>query len=137
MGKWAEPELTFGFLAACLPVLPAFIKHILRTSLGVKMRGLWTSSPVTSTGRRSSVQYDFSGGRQVRTVGSHGRVNEKTSRITKVVEMDIEFEELTRESRDGEAREGRSRGTNRRQDEEWAVGADGVRQQASVGPLRY
>ncbi|KAF1360452.1 hypothetical protein EJ07DRAFT_23357, partial [Lizonia empirigonia] len=33
MGKWAEPELTFGFLAACLPVLPALIKHLLRTSL--------------------------------------------------------------------------------------------------------
>ena len=139
MGKWAEPELTFGFLAACLPVLPAFIKHLLRTPLGVKMRGLWTSSPVTegpSAGRRSTGQYDLSGGRQVRTVGSHGRANDKNSRITKVVEMDIEFEELTREPRDGEAGEGRSRGTSRERDEEWVVAAEGVRRQASVGPLR-
>jgi len=134
MGKWAEPELTFGFLAACLPVLPAFIKHILRTPLGIKMRGFWTSSPVTDNS--CTGQYDFSGGRQIRTIGSHGRANENNSRITKVVEMDIEFEELTRESRDGLTGEGRSRETSRERDEEWVVGAKGVRQQASVGPLR-
>jgi hypothetical protein len=133
MGKWAEPELTFGFLAACLPVLPAFIKQLFRTPLGNCVRGLWTSSPATDG---PSTQYDFSGGRQVRTIGSHGRANEKNSRITKVVEMDIEFEELTRESRDGSVGEGRSRGTSRERDEEWVVGAKDVRHQASVGPLR-
>lgn len=134
MGKWAEPELTFGFLAACLPVLPAFIKQLLHTPLGVRMCGLWSSS--LATGGKSTGPYDFSGGRQVRTIGSNGRGNEKSSRITKVVEMDIEFEELTRESRDGSAGEGRSRGASRERDEEWIVGAKGVRQQASVGPLR-
>ena len=128
MGKWAEPELTFGFLAACLPVLPAFIKHLFRTELGLKVRGLWTSSPVSDG--KSTANY-ASGGRQVKTIGSYGR-GEK-DRITKVVEMDIEFEELTRESR-----EGRSRGSGEsREREEWVIGARGVRQQASsVGPLR-
>lgn len=134
MGKWAEPELTFGFIAACLPVLPAFIKHIFRTPLGIRVRGLWTSSPVTED--RSAGQYDLSGGRQIRTIGSHGRANEKSHRITKVVEMDIEFEELTRESRDGSADEGRSRGDSREREEEWVASTKGVRQQASVGPLR-
>ncbi|KAF3046373.1 hypothetical protein E8E12_005915 [Didymella heteroderae] len=134
MGKWAEPELTFGFVAACLPVLPAFIKHLLRTPLGLEVRGLWTSRPLTDG--RSTGKHDFSAGRQVRTIGSHGRSNEKNSRIIKVVEMNIEFEELTRESRDGAPGLGRSRGSSRDRDEDWIVGAKGVKQQASVGPLR-
>lgn len=134
MGKWAEPEITFGFLAACLPVLPAFIKHIVHTPLGIRMCGLWTLS--SATGGKSTGPYDLGEGRQVKTIGSNGRRNEKQSRITKVVEMDIEFEELTRESRDGSTGEGRSSGTSRERDEEWTVGAKGVRQQASVGPLR-
>ncbi|KAF1932126.1 uncharacterized protein M421DRAFT_285051 [Didymella exigua CBS 183.55] len=133
MGKWAEPELTFGFLAACLPVLPAFIKHLVRTQLGLKVRGLWTSRPLSDG--RSTEKFDGSAGRQVRTIGSYGRGNEKGSRITKVIELDIEFEELTRESRDG-APVGRSRGSSRERDEEWIIGARGVRQQASIGPLR-
>ncbi len=132
MGKWAEPELTFGFLAACLPVLPAFIKHILRTSLGLKVRALWTQSPPTD-GKSTGNQYDGSSGRAVRTIGSYGRSVEKGSRITKVVEMDIEFEELTRETRvDGE----RSRAPSREGYEEWVIGSRGGIQQASVGPLR-
>lgn len=131
MGKWAEPELTFGFLAACLPVLPAFVKHLSRTELGLKVRGLWTSSPVSDG--RSTGKYDGSGGRQIKTIGSYGRSAEKGSRITKVVEMDIEFEELTRESQDGA---GRSRRSSGEREEEWVIGARGVRQQASVGPLR-
>ena len=133
MGKWAEPELTFGFLAACLPVLPAFIKHLLRTSLGLKIRGLWTQSPLTgiSTGGR-----DYgSGARQVRTIGSYGRSGERCSRITKIVELDIEFEELTRESQDGAgpAME-RSRGSSKERDEEWVVGVKGVKQESNVWP---
>lgn len=135
MGKWAEPELTFGFLAACLPILPAFIKHLLRTSVGLKVRGLWTSSPLTD-GRSTGGRYDGSGGRQVRTIGTYGRSAEKGSRITKIVEMDIEFEELTRESRDGVPGVGRSRGSSIGRNEEWIVSARGVRQQTSVGPLR-
>ncbi|KAJ4984261.1 integral membrane protein [Stagonosporopsis vannaccii] len=141
MGKWAEPELTFGFLAACLPVLPAFLKHVLRTSFGLKIRSLWTQSPPTE-GISTGGQYGGSGGRQVRTIGSYGRSGEKGSRITKVVEMDIEFEELTREtrvSRDGAVaamRPERSYASSPERDEEWVVGSRGVRQQASVGPLR-
>ena len=135
MGKWAEPELTFGFLAACLPVLPAFIKHILCTPLGLKIRGLWTQSPLTD-GRSTGGKYDASGGRQVRTIGSCGRSAEKGSRITKIVEMDIEFEELTRESRDEtEPAVERSRRSSRERDEEWIVGVKGVQRKASVGPL--
>ncbi|KAJ4382806.1 hypothetical protein N0V86_002030 [Didymella sp. IMI 355093] len=132
MGKWAEPELTFGFLAACLPVLPAFIKHLLRTSVGRKIRGLWTSSPLSD--RRSTEKYNGSEGRQVKTIGSSGRGNENEGRITKVMEMDIEFEELTRESRDG-APDGRSRASSRERDEEWVTSAKDGRRQASVGPL--
>ncbi|KAF9699863.1 hypothetical protein EKO04_002284 [Ascochyta lentis] len=121
MGKWIEPELTFGFLAACLPVLPAFIKHLLRTQMGLKIRGLWTQSPI-SKARTGEEGYAASGGgRQVRTIGSYGRSVEKSGRITRVVEMDIEFEELTRESRDGVTVK-TSRDTSRDRDEEWVVG---------------
>jgi hypothetical protein len=135
MGKWAEPELTFGFVAACLPVLPAFIKHLLRTSLGLKIRGLWTQSPLTD-GRPTGGKDYGSGGRQVRTIGSYSRSKEKSSRITKIVEMDIEFEELTRESRDGAgpAME-RSRGSSKERDEEWIVGMKGAKQESNVWPL--
>ena len=137
MGKWAEPELTFGFLAACLPVLPAFIKHLLRTSVGLKIRGFWTQSPLTD-GRSTEGRYDRSGGRQVKTIGSYGRSGEKSSRITKVVEMNIEFEELTRESRDGTRPVAeQSRGSSRERDEEWGVvGGKGPKQEANVWPLR-
>ncbi|KAH7110297.1 hypothetical protein B0J11DRAFT_512516 [Dendryphion nanum] len=34
MGKWAEPELTWGFIAICMPVLPALIKRLKNTALG-------------------------------------------------------------------------------------------------------
>lgn len=142
MGKWAEPELTFGFLAACLPVMPAFVKHILRTSFGRRVRSLWTQSPLTD-GKSTGAQTVGSGGRQVRTIGSYGRSGEKGSRITKVVEMDVEFEELTREtrmSRDGAVavleRHEYSRRSSRERDEECVVGTGGLSQQANVGPLR-
>ncbi|KAH6637888.1 hypothetical protein C7974DRAFT_451058 [Boeremia exigua] len=137
MGKWAEPELTFGFLAACLPVLPAFVKHVMRTSFGLRVRRLWTQSPPSDG--KSSGRYAGSSGRQVQTIGSYGKSVEKGSRITKVVEMDIEFEELTRESQDGAVPDGaaqdRSRASSRERDE-WVISGRGVRQQASVGPLR-
>jgi hypothetical protein len=132
MGKWAEPELTFGFLAACLPVLPAFIKHLLRTSVGRKVRGLWTSSPLTD--RSSTGKYNSSEGRQGKTIGSSGRGNEKEGRTTKAVEMDIEFEELTRELRDG-ALDRRSRASSSERDEEWVAGVKDGRRHANVGPL--
>jgi len=138
MGKWAEPELTFGFMAACLPVMPAFIKRVLRTSFGLKVRGLWTQSPLIE-GKSSRGQYGGSGGRQVQTIGSYGRSGEKGHRITKVIEMDVEFEELTwetRRSRDGTVvavGQERSHASIPERDEECVVG---LRQQASVGPLR-
>lgn len=137
MGKWAEPELTFGFLAACLPVLPAFVKHILRTSIGLKVRSLWTSSPLTD-GTSKKGPYCGSSGRQVRTIGSYGKnAKEKGAKITKVVEMDIEFEELTKESRDQSGPvAGRSRASSHKGDEEWAMGARALQQKASTGPLR-
>lgn len=141
MGKWAEPELTFGFMAACLPVMPAFLKRILRTSFGQKIRSLWTQSPLTDA-KSSGAQYGGSGGRQVRTIGSYGKSGEKGSRITKVIEMDIEFEELTREtrvSRDGTAIPvglGRSHASSPERDEEWIIGPRGLIHQASAGPLR-
>lgn len=120
MGKWAEPELTFGFLAACLPVLPAFIKHLLRTSLGQQLRSLWTQSPASQDSSAGAAS-----GPHVQTIGS-ARSAEK-SRITKVVEMDIEFEELTRESRDAEAgpADEASRASSREADREWGVGVGG------------
>lgn len=119
MGKWAEPELTFGFLAACLPVIPAFLKHLLRTPLGLRARRMWTQSP-PSDGSSGAA-------RHVHTIGSYGPSAEKGSRITKVVETDIEFQELTRES----PRE-RSRASSRERGGEWG----GVGQMASVGSLR-
>jgi hypothetical protein len=120
MGKWAEPELTFGFLAACLPVLPAFIKHLLRTRVGLSVRGLWTQSPL-SKATAGEEEYAASGGaRQIKTIGSYGRSDGKSGRITKVVELDVEFEDLTRESHEGSALRV-SRGTSRDHDEEWAV----------------
>jgi hypothetical protein len=137
MGKWAEPELTFGFMAACLPVLPAFIKHIFRTSLGRKIRALWTQSPLTERDAGSE-------GRQVQTIGSYGpaggRSAEKREGITKCVEMDIEFAELTRESRDGTSHHGdeagRSRDTSRERDEEWGVTSRDVKLESNAWPLR-
>lgn len=123
MGKWAEPELTFGFLAACLPILPAFVKHLLRTPIGLRLRSLWTQSPVTE--RSSS---GAAGAHHVQTIGSYGRSAEKESRITKVVEMDIEFEELTRVSRDGAGPAlGGSRGSSAEREDEWDVRARRVR----------
>ncbi|UPX11656.1 uncharacterized protein EKO05_0002250 [Ascochyta rabiei] len=130
MGKWAEPELTFGFLAACLPVLPAFLKHLLRTPVGLKVRSLWTQSPVSKAQTDEEGCDASRGGRQVRTIGSYGRSAEKSGRITKCVEMDIEFEELTRDSGDGNAGAAArtSRATIRDSDEEWVVGGGAATQ---------
>lgn len=153
MGKWAEPEMVFGFLAASLPVLPAFIKHVRGTALGLKMRGLWTSSPLTDARSRTE-PCNGSNGPDIVTIGSCGRGGEKGNRIMKVIETDIEFEELTRQSRDEtgltveESRAssskidekalvvGRSRASSPGRDEEWGIGAMELRQKGSVGPLR-
>jgi hypothetical protein len=139
MGKWAEPELTFGFMAACLPVSPAFVKHLRRSSLGLKIRGLWTSSPLTD-GKTSGGPYDGpdESSQQVRTIGSHGKRKKRGSKILKVVEMDIEFEKLTRESKDEivPAPE-RSRASSAQRDEEAGMAVQELRQKASAGPLRY
>jgi hypothetical protein len=51
-------------------------------------------------------------GKTVRSLGREG------ARIVKVVQMDVEFEELTRES--GEGSEGRER--ERERDDEWSAG---------------
>ena len=138
MGKWAEPELVFGFLAACLPVSPAFVKHIRRSALGMKIRGLWTASPPTD-GKASGGPYDGLDGssRQVRTIGSDGRGKERGANIVKVVEMDIEFEELTRESKDEIApAPRRSRASSTQEDEEASIHMRELRHKASAGPLR-
>lgn len=129
MGKWAEPELTFGFLAACLPVLPAFVKHVLRTKVGTRLRGLWTQSPLSDA--------PSSAARRVRTVGSGTSGDAgKRKTITKVVRMDIEFELLTAEEGFGTgegASRASSRSRERERDEEWGGEGKG---QASVWPLR-
>lgn len=80
MGKLVEPELTFGFLAACFPVLPAFIKHIRRSTPFLKVRDLWTSSPPSDMEQSSR--------RDVDPFGS--------GRIKKVVQVDLDPAELTR-----------------------------------------
>src|SRR4051812_13681732 len=84
LGKVSEPELTLGFLAACLPVLPTFFRTFFRTATGRKVRGLWTSSPLTETrqtaGPNATVgSAKFGGG----------------SRPTRKSNVDIEFAALT------------------------------------------
>ena len=74
MSKLVVPELTFGFLTACLPVLPRFLKHVFH------IRGFWTSSPATGTGQ---------------SCAAISATNGKGSRITKVIDTDIEFTQLT------------------------------------------
>lgn len=80
MGKWAEPELTLGFSAASLPVLPAFIKHVARTRLGRRVRRAWTLSPLSGSHRSHT---------SANTITT-GYANESRA-ITKIVEMDVEF----------------------------------------------
>jgi hypothetical protein len=102
MGKWIEPELTLGFMAACLPVFPAFIKSLARTAWGQKLR-FWTS---TSRGKT------LPGGNACRGKNSAGEIETVGSKeIRKKVEMDIEFAELTTGSEErvegvGERRDG-------------------------------
>ncbi|KAH7399487.1 hypothetical protein BKA66DRAFT_165614 [Pyrenochaeta sp. MPI-SDFR-AT-0127] len=96
MGKWVEPELALGFIAACCPVMPRFVKHLSKTKLGQKICSLWTSSPRSVTA--------VSSGRNVDTYGSG------SNKIKKQVDTDIEFAELTRtrseEERSVEGRNG-------------------------------
>ncbi|KAH7076445.1 hypothetical protein BKA63DRAFT_282814 [Paraphoma chrysanthemicola] len=93
MGKWVEPELTFGFLAACLPVAPAFVKHVRRGIRRLRGQPLSTDQSYTSreNGKRS---YAYGGGSKGKVIG-HGSA--RKGEITKCVETDIEFSELTRE----------------------------------------
>ncbi|OAL55916.1 hypothetical protein IQ07DRAFT_183232 [Pyrenochaeta sp. DS3sAY3a] len=82
MAKCVTPELTLGFLAACVPALPAFLKHIRRSTPFLKARRLWTSSPESETRtQRSST-------RGTGTFGSAGR------RIRKEVHVEFESREV-------------------------------------------
>lgn len=78
MGKWADPELTCGFLAACLPVLPSFVRHVRSRRLFVRtmaMLGLRRAQlPSTPTWPSSG-----------------GSTRKKGGPVT-----DIEFDELVR-----------------------------------------
>ncbi len=90
LGKVTEPELTMGFLAACLPVLPTFLRTFFRTSAGRKVRGLWTSSPLTETRQTGAGPHA--------TVGSNAKFGGNgthASRITRKSQVDIEFAQLT------------------------------------------
>ena len=73
MVKWAEPELTLGFLATCLPVLPTIIKRVYRQH-------------TSRTGHSAVVVNDDGSGTNSSVLGN---------RITKKVVMDIEFAQLT------------------------------------------
>lgn len=86
MGKWAEPELTLGFSAASLSVLPAFIKHVVRTRLGRRVRRAWTLTPLSGS-QRSHISATTT---TTTTTAATGYVNESRA-ITKIVEMDVEF----------------------------------------------
>tara|TARA_R110002003_G_scaffold126_47_gene11828 strand:- start:10268 stop:11215 length:948 start_codon:yes stop_codon:yes gene_type:complete len=96
MGKWIEPELTFGFLAACLPVLPAFVRHI-RRGVGRHRAQLASTGPSYTSKKDGTRIYAYGGGSRGMVVG-HGSANgsPRKGEITKCVETDIEFEELTR-----------------------------------------
>ncbi|KAF2727304.1 hypothetical protein EJ04DRAFT_595374, partial [Polyplosphaeria fusca] len=56
MGKWAEPELTFGFLAACMPVFPNFFRHLLGLPCIVNMTGRRKSSEEDDVGSSAAEQ---------------------------------------------------------------------------------
>lgn len=85
VGKLSEPEVTLGFIAACMPVVPAFVKHVRRSEVGVRIRSFWTQSPTAwsagTEGKRSWVCSEGSS-----WVGARGRKGE----ITKIIEMDVE-----------------------------------------------
>jgi hypothetical protein len=116
MGKFIEPELTFGFLAACLPVLLAFIKHITSGSL-----------------RLSKTQ----------TVPSHegnadGRPKAEAGGIMKVVKTEIEFSQVdVSDARASEAfvREKWEPGGSAWRRESWAEEVEANRG-SKVDPLR-
>jgi hypothetical protein len=105
MGKWAEPELTFGFLVVCLPVFPTFFKYISERPAVQKLFGcVSVRKPIiTETNQTENSNH-------VATIGS-GSTDQSGRK--KMRDMDIEFAELTRpdsreelSSRDGSLREG-------------------------------
>jgi hypothetical protein len=103
MGKWAEPELTFGFLVVCLPVFPTFFKHIYEKPAVQKLFGR------VSVRRPIITETDMENSNHVATIGS-GSTDPNGRK--KMGDMDIEFAELTRpdsreelSSRDGSLRE--------------------------------
>ncbi|KAH7128504.1 hypothetical protein B0J11DRAFT_578702 [Dendryphion nanum] len=56
MGKWSEPELTCGFLAICLPVLPAFIKKLKNAAAGCGIFSFRILSPTADTDKSSTAR---------------------------------------------------------------------------------
>ncbi|KAF2025233.1 hypothetical protein EK21DRAFT_117021 [Setomelanomma holmii] len=96
MGKWVEPELMFGFLAACLPVLPAFVKHVRRVVRRVRGQTVTTYPSYSSNNGGKRGYAEGCGSRGVGVVGSVSG-SAKRGDVTKCVDTDIEFERLTRE----------------------------------------
>ena len=88
MGKWAEPELTFGFLVVCLPVVPTFFKHICQKPAIQKLFGFFSRHKAISTQSDRTENSNHAA-----TIGS-GSTDQSVRR--KMRDMDIEFAELTR-----------------------------------------
>jgi hypothetical protein len=100
MGKWAEPELTFGFLVVCLPVVPAFFKHIYQKPAVQNLFGCFSRHKAIATQSDRTENSNHAA-----TIGSD------QSGRKKMRDTDIEFAELTRP----DSREERAS----RDDEEW------------------
>ena len=83
VGKLIEPELTFGFLAACLPVLPVFVKHVSNGSCR-----LWTSQTVPSQTRHSPTML---GSTRLGNIYNRPR---QDGGIRKEVKTEIEFSQV-------------------------------------------
>ncbi|KAF2179435.1 hypothetical protein K469DRAFT_641330 [Zopfia rhizophila CBS 207.26] len=81
MGAMSLPELGFGFLVACLPVTPKFVKFAMNTRLGTTLRSLLRSSGSRSETGSGAVNENG-------TIGSNGK---KFAQVT-----DIEFHQLVR-----------------------------------------
>ena len=112
MGKWIEPELTFGFLAVGVPVLPAFVKYV-----GCKVRGVecQPSGPGPSTKGSSTWNPGLERGRYASGGGSDA--NGKGG-FAKMEEEDIEFGDWTGGREDSVASlRGSSEGTGIRKPE--------------------
>jgi hypothetical protein len=86
MGKWSEPELMFGFLVACLPVVPNFVRHIYH------LPGMQKICCCVAQRKSNLTPSDLTmGDKHIVTIGS-----DESGRSKKMLDRDIEFAELTR-----------------------------------------